>query len=102
MPQRHQITTVGTVPPGKGRAFLVDGRDLAVFNVDGRFYVIDDVCSHEGAPLSDGRLEGTKVICPWHEAEFDVTTGRALCLPAVEDVPSLPVFINGDAIEVEW
>ena len=101
MPQRHRVASVGAVPPGTGRAFSVEGRTLAVFNIGGRFLAIDDRCSHDCASLAEGGLEGTTVTCPRHGAEFDVTSGRALCLPAVEDVRSFPVFLNGDMIEVE-
>ncbi|MBI4621872.1 MAG: non-heme iron oxygenase ferredoxin subunit [Verrucomicrobia bacterium] len=101
MPQRHVVTTLGNLPPGSARAFTVATRKLAFFNVDGRVFAIDDVCPHDGAPLSEGTLDGTTIICPWHAAEFDVTSGQVLCPPAVENVRSYPVFVNGDSIEVE-
>jgi nitrite reductase/ring-hydroxylating ferredoxin subunit len=62
-------------PAGQGRAVSIEGRDVAVFNVNGTFYAMDNVCPHRGAPLSDGRLEGGIVTCPWHGWEFDVRTG---------------------------
>ena len=101
MPQRHIVATIGEIPPGTGKAFTVATRRLALFNVDGRIFAIDGVCPHDGAPLSEGALDGTTVICPWHNAEFDVTCGKVLCPPAVEDVRSYPVFVNGDSVEVE-
>ena len=101
MSQRHPVTTLGNLPPGTGKAFTIATRRLAFFNVDGRIFAIDDVCSHDGASLAEGSLDGTTVICPWHGAEFDVTCGKVLCPPAVENVQSYPVFLNGDMIEVE-
>lgn len=101
MSQRHPVTTLENLPPGTGKAFMVVNRRLAFFNVDGRIFAIDDLCPHEGASLAEGTLDGTTVICPWHTAEFDVTCGKVLCPPAVEDVRSYPVFLNGDTIEVE-
>lgn len=101
MPQRHALTSIASLPPGSGRAFTVGERRIAVFNVDGKFHAIDDTCPHEGASLAEGSLEGTTVTCPWHAAEFDITTGRVLCLPALDDVQSIPVFVNGDTLEVE-
>ena len=101
MSQRHIVTTLDALPPGAGKAFTVAGKRLAFFNVAGRIYAIDDVCPHDGGPLSEGSLEGTTVTCPWHGAEFDVTCGEVLCPPAVENVVSYPVFLNGDSIEVE-
>jgi nitrite reductase/ring-hydroxylating ferredoxin subunit len=101
MPQRHVVTTLDAVPPGSGKAFTVATRRLAFFNINGRIFAIDDVCPHEGALLSEGVLDGTTIICPWHNAEFDVTCGKVLCPPAVEDVKSYPVFVNNGSIEVE-
>ena len=101
MPQRHAVTTLESLPPGTGRAFTVANRQLAFFNIDGRIFAIDDTCPHSGASLAEGSLDGTTVTCPWHGAEFDVTCGKVLCLPAVEDVKSYPVFVNGGSVEVE-
>ena len=101
MAQRHVVTSVGSLPPGTVKAFSVGAQQLALFNVDGRFYALDNRCTHDGGPLSEGELDGTTIICPWHNAEFDVTCGKVLCRPAVEDVKSYPVFVNGDSIEVE-
>lgn len=57
---------------------------LAVFNVNGEFYVINDTCSHGDASLCDGEIEGDEVECPWHNAKFCIKTGKALTFPAVE------------------
>jgi 3-phenylpropionate/trans-cinnamate dioxygenase ferredoxin component len=101
MSQRHPVTTLDNLPPGAGKAFTVANRRIAFFNIDGRIFAIDDQCPHEGASLAEGTLDGTTVICPWHTAEFDVTCGKVLCPPAAENVRSYPVFVKGDAIEVE-
>lgn len=101
MPQRHVVTTLEDLPPGAGKAFTVAGRQLAFFNVAGRIHAIDNLCPHEGAPLAEGVLDGNIVVCPWHAAEFDVTCGKVLCPPAVENVNSYPVTVNGNSIEVE-
>ena len=66
---------VGDIPAGEGRVAEVDGRQVAVFNVGGRFCAIDNVCSHRGGPLGEGMVAGTVVTCPWHGWQFDVTTG---------------------------
>src|ERR1700690_991331 len=101
MPQRHIVASVKDVPVGGGKAFTVAGRPIALFNVDGRFFAIDDTCTHDGASLAEGKLGGTTIVCPWHEAEFNVTTGEVLCPPASENVRSYPVFVNGGSVEVE-
>jgi 3-phenylpropionate/trans-cinnamate dioxygenase ferredoxin subunit len=88
------------LPPGSKMLAEVDGRPIAVFNVDGTFYAIDDVCTHDGGPLAEGDLEGTEIQCPRHGARFDVRTGKALCLPAIEPVQSHRVEVRGDAVYV--
>jgi len=87
---------------GTAKAFEVEGRRIACFNVGGRIFAMDDACPHDGAPLSEGALDGATITCPWHEAEFDVTCGKVLCPPAVENVKTYPVFLTGDSVEVEF
>jgi 3-phenylpropionate/trans-cinnamate dioxygenase ferredoxin subunit len=101
MPQRHVLAAIGDLPPGCGRAYTVAGLRIALFNVDGLFFAIDDTCSHDRASLAEGSLEGSTVVCPWHSAEFDVKTGEVLCPPASENVRSYPVHVSGGSIEVE-
>lgn len=101
MSQRHTVAPLASLPPGTAKAFAVAGRNLAFFNIAGRIFAIDDRCPHDGASLAEGALEGTTIVCPWHSAQFDVTTGKLLCAPAEEDVQSYPVFVQGDAFEVE-
>ena len=72
------------VPVGTGRVMEAAGRTLAVFNVGGAFYAIDNECSHRGGPLGDGDLEGPIVLCPWHAWRWDVTTGANVNNPAVK------------------
>ena len=95
-----KIATTADIPPGKVNVYEVDGRQIAVCNVDGTFYAIDDICTHDGGSLDQGELEDDQIECPRHGARFDVKTGRALTLPAVMPVQSYPVQVNGDAIEV--
>ena len=95
-----KIATTADIQPGKVAVYEVDGRQIAVCNVDGTFYAIDDICSHDGGSLDQGELEDDQIECPRHGARFDVKTGRALTLPAVMPVQSYPVQVNGDAIEV--
>ncbi|MEX2159509.1 MAG: non-heme iron oxygenase ferredoxin subunit [Dehalococcoidia bacterium] len=95
-----KVGKTSDVEPGTAKAFEVDGRSVAVCNVDGTYYAIDDVCTHDGGPLDQGLLDGTQIECPRHGARFDVTTGRALTLPAVMPVNAYPVRVEGDDIEV--
>ena len=89
------------LPPGKSATFEAEGRTIAVFNVAGNFFAIDDVCPHSGGPLSEGFVTGHKVSCPWHGADFDLKTGKVLCPPACEDVNAYQVVLEGDDIKVE-
>ncbi len=79
----------------------VGGKTLAVFNLGGEFYAIDDACSHEDGPLNEGYVEDGEVECPWHAARFDIKTGAHTGPPAYEDVARYAVRVNGDDIEVE-
>jgi nitrite reductase (NADH) small subunit len=70
------VAQVDEVPPGGAKVVRVNGKDLALFNVDGRFYAISNTCPHEGGPLVEGRLKGCVVTCPWHDLAFDVRSGH--------------------------
>ena len=71
------VTTVSDVSPGTSRAFLVDDREVMVCNVDGEFYAVDNVCSHDEGPLDEGAIVGCEIECPRHGARFDLRDGRA-------------------------
>ena len=88
------------LPPGGKKLVDLDGRAIAVFNVEGRYYAIDDVCTHDGGPLAEGDLDGAEIRCPRHGARFDVRTGKALCFPAIEPVDTHAVEVRGDEIYV--
>jgi 3-phenylpropionate/trans-cinnamate dioxygenase ferredoxin subunit len=87
--------------PGKITLHELNGKRIALCNVNGRFYAIDDVCTHDGGPLDQGELEGDLVECPRHGAKFDVTTGKAVVLPAVRPVQTYPVQVEGDDVRVD-
>lgn len=78
----------------------VDGRYVVVFHVGGRFYALDDCCTHDDGPLGEGELDGFAIICPRHGAKFDVRDGRVLCMPATRPVASHPVKIENGEIYV--
>jgi 3-phenylpropionate/trans-cinnamate dioxygenase ferredoxin component len=100
MAEFSKVATRAELPPGGKLLAEIDGRPIAVFNVDGTFYAIDDVCTHDGGPLAEGELEGCEIRCPRHGARFDVRNGRALCFPAIEPVTSHAVEVRGDEILV--
>jgi len=88
------------VPPGTIREFQLDGRTVAVANVDGKFFVINNTCLHRGGPLGEGEMEGSVVTCPWHGWQYDVTTGKALLNPAV-GVETFAIELRGDDLFVD-
>ncbi|WP_050416386.1 non-heme iron oxygenase ferredoxin subunit [Azoarcus sp. CIB] len=79
---------------------LEDGREVAVFNVGGRYYAIEDRCSHEEEALSWGVVEGDEVICPRHGARFSLVTGAALTPPACEPVVTFAVRVEAGVVQV--
>lgn len=93
-----KVATVDQIAPGTALRVEVGDEPVAVFNLDGEFYAIGDVCSHEEASLSEGDVFGEVVECPLHGAEFDIKTGAARTLPAVTPVPTFPVKIQDDSI----
>ena len=95
-----KVATTAEIPPGRVNVYELNGRSIAVCNVDGTLYAIDDICTHDGGSLDQGQLEGDEIECPRHGARFDVKTGRALTLPAVMPVQSYPVQVEGDEIKV--
>jgi nitrite reductase (NADH) small subunit len=96
-----KVATTGVLAPGEGKLVDAAGKKIALFNVDGTFYAIDETCTHRGGPLSEGMLMGTEVTCPWHGAVFDVRTGSVLAPPAPRDVARYNVRVEGEDIEVE-
>jgi nitrite reductase/ring-hydroxylating ferredoxin subunit len=101
MGQLIKVAKTNDIPPGTAKAVDVEGRPVALFNIDGTYYAIDDTCTHRGGPLSEGPVEGTTVTCPWHGATYDVITGNVLGPPASEGVAHYNVQVDGNDIKVE-
>ena len=72
------------IGPGSSVKIEVSGKEVAVFNIGGNFYAIDDTCVHRGGSLSEGSIEEKVVACPWHGWQYDVTTGGCLTNPAAQ------------------
>ena len=96
-----KVGTRSDVPPGTARVYAVRHREIAVCNVEGELYAIDDVCTHDGAPLDQGEVIGFEIECPRHGARFDVRSGDVTEAPAVLPVDTFPVRLTGDDIEVD-
>ncbi len=88
---------------GPSESHVVDVNDvmIAVFNIDGDYYAIEDICTHDGAELTGGKVEGDQIICPRHGARFAIKTGEALTPPAYEPVTTFPVRVKNGMIQVK-
>lgn len=95
------VRVAGTedVKPGHGIVAEVNGKTVAVFNVNGEFRAIDNTCLHRGGPLGEGDLEGNVVTCPWHGWQFDVTTGACVNNPSAK-VEVYEVRVDGTDVKV--
>ncbi len=78
----------------------VEGDDVAVFNIGGEFYAIADVCTHDGAEIASGELDGDEIVCPRHGARFCVKTGQVKCAPAYEEVATYAVRVESGRLQV--
>ena len=94
-----KIAEINQVPPGTGKVVRVGGKAIALFNINGTFHALDNVCTHRGGPLGEGKVHGTVVTCPWHGNQFDVTTGQVVTgtLP----VTAYVVQTQGDDILID-
>ncbi|WP_455243235.1 Rieske (2Fe-2S) protein [Petrachloros mirabilis] len=93
-----RVAGTNDVKPGHGIVAEVNGKTLAVFNVDGTYHVTDNDCVHRGGPLGEGDLEGHVVSCPWHGWQFDVTTGECVKNPSAK-VNVYQVTVEGTDIK---
>ena len=100
MPEYIPVAKVTDLPdPGK-MLVEVGERLLVLFRVDGKFYAIDDVCTHDGGPLSEGALDpkACTIACPRHGAKFDIRSGAALTMPATQPTEAYEVKVEGDSV----
>lgn len=100
MSEWTDVAPAGAIADGESVVVDVDGCEVAVFKVDGQFYAIEDVCSHDGAEIASGELQGDEIVCPRHGARFCVKTGEAKCAPAYEDIVTFPVRIVAGRVQV--
>jgi 3-phenylpropionate/trans-cinnamate dioxygenase ferredoxin subunit len=95
------VAPAADIAPGDYATFELESGFVAVFNVDGEFFAIDDVCTHDGGGLTGGAVEDHQVICPRHGARFCLRTGAALTAPAYEPVRSYPTRVTDGLVEVQ-
>ena len=104
MPERtpgwHRAATTAEVTDGEPLALEIGGLKVALFKADGEYFAAGNVCTHAYALLSDGFQDGCEIECPLHNARFDVRTGEATSSPAEVPIPTYPVRVTGDTIEI--
>lgn len=101
MAEFQRVAAVDDVPPGGRLSIIVDDTPVLLLRAGDDFYAIEDVCTHDGQPLTDGPLEGKEITCPRHGAKFDIVTGKALCMPATEPVAVFEVEVRDGAVYVK-
>ena len=95
----YRAASIGEIPPGAGRLVEVGGEEVALFNFNGEYYAISDLCPHRGASLAEGFLDGGKVFCPLHCFDFNLKTGECATVPSLR-VRTYEVKISGEDIFV--
>ena len=94
------VAQVEEVKPGERIVLDVNEHYIALFNVDGTYYAIEDLCTHDDGPLGDGELSGTIIECPRHGAQFDITTGKVVRMPAITPIPRYDVRVVDGTIQI--
>ena len=94
------VARVEELALGERRVVGMDDTQIVVFNLDGQYYAIEDVCTHDGGQLTGGTVEGDQIVCPRHGARFCIRTGAALSAPAYEPINTFPVRIENGMVQV--
>jgi ferredoxin-NADP reductase/nitrite reductase/ring-hydroxylating ferredoxin subunit len=95
------VAKVTDIQRSQMKEFQVNNQSICIANIDGKYFALNNVCSHEGGPLADGKLEGYEVECPWHQSRFDVRTGDVKAPPAIEPQASYTLKVEGDDIMID-
>jgi 3-phenylpropionate/trans-cinnamate dioxygenase ferredoxin subunit len=95
-----EVARADEIAPGQWRVADVEDTRIVVFNLDGEFHAIEDVCTHDGGQLTGGEIEGDEIVCPRHGARFCIRTGEALTAPAYEATAKFPVRVQDGVVQV--
>lgn len=93
-----EVGPADEIPPGTMRGIEHRGEKYVVVNLDGSFFAIGGICSHEYAELANGFLAEDQLVCPLHASAFDVRTGSVLGPPAERPIPTIPTKIQGGKV----
>lgn len=96
-----EVAKAGEIPAGQCKAVIVNDRMVAVINLEGTFYAIDNICTHDYAELCDGMILGDRIQCPLHGAQFSIRTGAVLSPPAYEALNTYEVRVTQGVIQVK-
>lgn len=97
-----KVAKVDDIKQGQVKTFGVDGRHIALCNVEGTYFAIQDLCTHDGGPLGEGEIIDHEIECPRHGGRFDVRTGEVAALPPMFPIKTFPVRVEGDEIQVAF
>ena len=100
MPEFVTVAATDELTPGERAVVEVNDHFIAIFNVDHKYYAIEDLCTHDDGPLAEGELHGIAIECPRHGARFDISTGAVLSMPAIKPVPRYEVRVQGNEIQI--
>lgn len=98
MPRNLTVARISELPPGQRKLVFIDGRSVALFNIEGKLHAVDNSCPHNGASLAGGRLDGTVLQCPAHGLRFDLASG---CMPGAGGglcLKTFPVHVDGEDV----
>ncbi len=100
MPTWIDVAATHELMPGDKKILVHQDRAIAVFNLDGQYYAIEDSCSHHALPLSEGKISGDVITCPFHGAQFCLKTGKALCAPARTDLLTFKTRVEANRVQI--
>lgn len=97
----HLVAKTGEIKDGEAKRVVVGSNEIAIYNLGGKFYATDDVCTHAYASLADGFIEDGIVECPLHAGRFEIATGKALGVPVTQDIKVYTLRVDGESIYVD-
>ena len=102
MSKKIKVASVSELAPGQYKSVELTGERIALFNIDGKFYALKDMCTHDGGILTGGTLKGYIIECPRHGAQFDVRTGAVVRMPAYVGVDTYSVHVEGNDVFITF